>query len=114
VEMAETANILHHATGRSLVVLDEIGRGTSTFDGMAIARAIVEFLHDHPRLGCKTLFATHYHELTELERKLPRVRHVRVELLEELAALQPDGLTPLQALNKLYDLRERARATMKA
>src|SRR5206468_2633259 len=63
VEMTETANILHHATRRSLLILDEIGRGTSTFDGMAIARAVVEYVHDGPRLGCKTLFATHYHEL---------------------------------------------------
>jgi len=185
VEMAETANILHHATRRSLVIFDEIGRGTSTYDGMAIARAIVEHLHDDPRLGCKTLFATHYHELTELARALPRVRNLRVDVLEdgdsvvflhrvvpggadrsygihvarlagipgavlqrarallreleskprrqrlgqsdsparglfdgprdplvdELAQLDPDGLTPLQALNKLYELRDRARLT---
>jgi DNA mismatch repair protein MutS len=181
VEMAETAAILNHATGRSLLILDEIGRGTSTFDGMAIARAIVEHVHDHPRLGCRTLFATHYHELTELARTLPRVRNARVDVLEEgdrvvflhrvvpggadrsygvhvaslagipssvvqrarellrdlerrprrsaraepsarglfdpprdplldeLAALDPDALTPLQALNRLYDLRDRAR-----
>lgn len=83
VEMAETATILNHATPRSLVVLDEVGRGTSTFDGMAIARAVVEYLHNHPRLGCKTLFATHYHELTELEKYLPRVRNFRMEVLEE-------------------------------
>lgn len=83
VEMAETANILHHATRRSLIILDEVGRGTSTYDGMAIARAIVEHLHDHPRLGAKTLFATHYHELTALERSLPRVRNFRMEVLEE-------------------------------
>ena len=74
VEMLETANILNHATPRSLVVLDEIGRGTSTYDGLAIARAVVEFIHNAPRLGCKTLFATHYHELTELAEILPRVR----------------------------------------
>jgi DNA mismatch repair protein MutS len=83
VEMAETANILHHATRRSLIVFDEVGRGTSTYDGLAIARAIVEHLHDHPRLGAKTLFATHYHELTALERQLPRVRTYRMEVLEE-------------------------------
>jgi DNA mismatch repair protein MutS len=183
VEMAETANILNHATARSLVILDEIGRGTSTYDGMAIARAIVEHLHESPRLGCKALFATHYHELTELASKLPRVRNMRVDVLEdgdrvvflhrvvpggadrsygvhvarlagipdsvthrarellrelesgrprrakpaaapglfdpprdplldELASLQPDGLTPLQALNKLYELRDRARLSL--
>ncbi len=83
VEMVETATILHHATPRSLVVLDEIGRGTSTYDGLAIARAVVEHLHNAPRLRCKTLFATHYHELTELERVLPRVRNFRVDVLEE-------------------------------
>lgn len=83
VEMLETANILHHATPRSLVVLDEIGRGTSTYDGLAIARAIVEYLHNASHLGCRTLFATHYHELTELEGVLPRVRAFRMDVLEE-------------------------------
>jgi DNA mismatch repair protein MutS len=83
VEMAETANILRNATGRSLVVLDEIGRGTSTYDGIAIARAVVEALHDDPRLGCRTLFATHYHEMTEMEAALPRVRNLRMDVLEE-------------------------------
>ncbi len=66
VEMAETANILNCATNRSLVILDEIGRGTSTFDGLSIAWAVAEFLHDDPRARCRTQFATHYHELTEL------------------------------------------------
>ena len=83
VEMLETANILHHATPRSLVVLDEIGRGTSTWDGLAIARAVVEHIHNAPRLGCRTLFATHYHELTELEGVLPRVRCRRMDVLED-------------------------------
>jgi DNA mismatch repair protein MutS len=83
VEMLETANILHHATRRSLIVLDEIGRGTSTYDGLAIARAIVEFIHNASRLGCKTLFATHYHELTELSNVLPRVQSYRMDVLEE-------------------------------
>ncbi|MGE5619263.1 MAG: DNA mismatch repair protein MutS [Sphingomonadaceae bacterium] len=83
VEMAETANVLHNATPRSLVVLDEVGRGTSTYDGMAIARAVIEYLHEEPRLRCKTLFATHYHELTELEALLPRVRNLRMDVLEE-------------------------------
>ncbi len=83
IEMLETANILNHATQRSLVVLDEIGRGTSTYDGLAIARAVVEYIHNAPRLGCKTLFATHYHELTELAEILPRVRTYRMDVLEE-------------------------------
>lgn len=82
VEMLETANILNHATARSLVVLDEIGRGTSTYDGLAIATAIVEYIHNTPRLGCKTLFATHYHELTALAGILPAVRNYRVDVLE--------------------------------
>jgi DNA mismatch repair protein MutS len=82
VEMLETAAILNHASPRSLVVLDEIGRGTSTYDGLAIATAIVEFIHNTPRLGCKTLFATHYHELTALADVLPRLRNYRVDVLE--------------------------------
>ncbi len=76
VEMTETANILHHATKRSLVVLDEIGRGTSTFDGLSIAWAVAEHLHD--RVGARTLFATHYHELTDLAREKPRVKNCSI------------------------------------
>ncbi len=83
VEMVETANILHNATSRSLIILDEIGRGTSTYDGLAIARAVAEYIHNHPRLGAKTLFATHYHELTELAQVLPRVRNFNVAVAEE-------------------------------
>jgi DNA mismatch repair protein MutS len=83
VEMEETANILNHATHRSLVILDEIGRGTSTYDGLAIARAVVEYIHNSPRLGAKTLFATHYHELTELQNLLPRVRNYNVAVAED-------------------------------
>ena len=83
VEMVETANILNHATGRSLLILDEIGRGTSTYDGLAIARAVVEYIHNHPRLGCRTIFATHYHELVELAQSLPRVRNYNVAVTEE-------------------------------
>jgi DNA mismatch repair protein MutS len=83
VEMTEAANILNHATRASLVVLDEVGRGTSTYDGLSIAQAVVEHLHDSPRLGCRTLFATHYHELTSLADRLPRVRNERVEVVEE-------------------------------
>jgi DNA mismatch repair protein MutS len=73
VEMTETANILRHATPRSLVILDEVGRGTATFDGLSLAWAIVEFLHDRPEHAAKVLFATHYHELTDLARFLPRL-----------------------------------------
>ena len=83
VEMTETAYILNHATRASLVILDEVGRGTSTYDGLSIAQSVVEHLHDSPRLGCRTLFATHYHELTALAERLPRVRNQRVEVLEE-------------------------------
>ena len=83
VEMVETANILRHATPRSLVILDEIGRGTSTYDGLAIARAIVEYLHQNPRCGAKTLFATHYHELIEVTRLLPHVRPFTIAVSEE-------------------------------
>ena len=82
VEMVETAYILHQATPKSLVILDEIGRGTSTYDGLAIAKSVVEFIHGHPRLGCKTLFATHYHELTELETTLPGVKNLTVSVIE--------------------------------
>lgn len=82
VEMQETANIIHQATTRSLIILDEIGRGTSTFDGMSIAWAVAEFLHDFQDKGIKTLFATHYHELTELARSRPRVRNFHVAIRE--------------------------------
>ena len=83
VEMVETAAILNQATPRSLVILDEIGRGTSTYDGLSIARSVIEHLHNDPRLGCKTLFATHYHELTELAASLPGVRNFSVAVTEE-------------------------------
>ncbi len=187
VEMLETAAILHNATPRSLLIFDEIGRGTSTYDGMAIARAVVEFIHNRPDAAAKTLFATHYHELTELSSFLPRVCNYNVavteeqgrvvflhrilpggadrsygvhvaqlaglprpviaraqEILEaletsrgttrvpprraetlarlplfvpdgglrsELSELQVDGMTPLEAMTKLYELVERARET---
>jgi len=83
VEMVETAEILNHATHRSLLVLDEIGRGTSTYDGLSLAWAIVEFLHNHPRLKPRTLFATHYHELVGLAGLLPDVANFNVAVSEE-------------------------------
>ena len=83
VEMIETANILHNGTPRSLIILDEIGRGTSTYDGLSIARAVVEYIHNQPRLRAKTLFATHYHELTELANILPRVKNWTLAVSEE-------------------------------
>ncbi len=83
VEMLEMAAILNSATRRSLIVLDEIGRGTSTYDGLSIARAVTEHIHNTPRLGCRTLFATHYHELTALADILPRVHNERMDVLEE-------------------------------
>lgn len=82
-EMVETAQILHHATARSLILLDELGRGTSTYDGLAVARAVLEYIHNHPQIRSKTLFATHYHELTELAELLPRVMNLHVEIAEE-------------------------------
>ncbi|MFW5940682.1 MAG: DNA mismatch repair protein MutS [Chloroflexota bacterium] len=83
VEMVETAEILNHATPRSLLILDEIGRGTSTYDGLSIAWAIVEYLHNHPRLRPRTLFATHYHELTGLAGVLPLVANYNVAVTED-------------------------------
>lgn len=82
VEMIEAANILHHATPRSLLILDEIGRGTSTYDGVSIAWAMIEYIHNHPHLRAKTLFATHYHELTQLADLLPGVRNYNVAVTE--------------------------------
>jgi len=189
VEMVETANILNNATPRSLLVLDEIGRGTSTYDGLSIARAVAEYIHNNARTNAKTLFATHYHEMVELAAYLPKVRNYNVAVsenkgevvflrkivpggadksygihvaqmaglprgvvhrahevlvdleakgnnksgpgaknrrpapttlqislfgekspvLEELENLQVDSLTPLEALNKLYELQNKAR-----
>ncbi|MCJ7625001.1 MAG: DNA mismatch repair protein MutS [Anaerolineaceae bacterium] len=82
VEMVETANILHHATSKSLLILDEIGRGTSTYDGVSIAWGVVEYIHNHPRLKSRTVFATHYHELTQISKILPGVRNYNVAVSE--------------------------------
>jgi len=82
VEMQETANILHQATPRSFIILDEIGRGTATFDGLSLAWAVAEYLHGLGDAGAKTLFATHYHELTELAQSLPRVKNFNVAVKE--------------------------------
>src|SRR2546429_2073930 len=95
VEMSETSAILHGATARSLVLLDEIGRGTSTYDGVAIAWAVTEFLHN--TVGCKTIFATHYHELTQLTEELAHARNFNVAVREAgdeivfLHRLEPGG-----------------------
>jgi DNA mismatch repair protein MutS len=87
VEMAETASILNQATDRSLILLDEIGRGTSTYDGISIAWAVAEYLLRSPGTNPRTLFATHYYELTELEQSFPSVRNMTVAVSE-----QPDGI----------------------
>jgi DNA mismatch repair protein MutS len=87
VEMVETANILRHCTPRSLVILDEIGRGTSTYDGLAIAWSVIEFLHNHPERRATTLFATHYHELIQLADKLPHVRNYNVAVSEDTGSV---------------------------
>jgi len=83
VEMTETSYILSHATPRSLIILDEVGRGTSTYDGLAIAQAVIEYIHNNPRCGAKTLFATHYHELIEMANVLPRIRNFNVGVVED-------------------------------
>jgi len=82
VEMTETAALLLQSSRRSLIILDEVGRGTSTYDGMAIARAVVEYIHSEPRLQCRTMFATHYHELIALEEQLARVRNYHMAAVE--------------------------------
>lgn len=83
VEMSEVANILGNATSRSLLVLDEIGRGTSTFDGLSIAWSVIEFISDKDKMGCRTLFATHYHELTELEGKITGIKNYCISVKEK-------------------------------
>ncbi|MEY5044556.1 MAG: mismatch repair protein MutS, partial [Bacteroidota bacterium] len=82
VEMNETASIVNNLTGRSLVILDEIGRGTSTYDGVSIAWALAEFLHEHPEHRALTLFATHYHELNDMASRFPRIRNMNVQVQE--------------------------------
>jgi DNA mismatch repair protein MutS len=82
VEMHETANILNNATDRSLIILDEVGRGTATFDGLSLAWAIIEYLHDNPARSGITLFATHYHEVTDLAKTKPRVANYSVAVKE--------------------------------
>ena len=83
VEMQECANILNNATPQSLIVLDEIGRGTSTFDGISIAWSVAEYLHENPKTKAKTLFATHYHELTDLAEKFPGIRNYTVRVKQD-------------------------------
>jgi DNA mismatch repair protein MutS len=96
VEMVETANILNNATEKSLIILDEIGRGTSTYDGLSIAKAVTEYIHN--KIGAKTIFATHYHEMVEVAGYLPRVRNFNVAVIEEngdvvfLRAVRPGGV----------------------
>ena len=82
VEMNEAANILNNATPKSLILLDEVGRGTSTFDGLSIAWSLAEYLHNQPDVAAKTLFATHYHELNELESLYPRIVNFNVQVRE--------------------------------
>jgi DNA mismatch repair protein MutS len=82
VEMNETASILNNISPRSLILLDEIGRGTSTYDGISIAWAIAEFIHENPKAKCKTLFATHYHELNEMSKRFERIKNYNVSVKE--------------------------------
>jgi DNA mismatch repair protein MutS len=82
VEMHEAASILNNLSSRSLVLLDEIGRGTSTYDGISIAWAMVEYIHEHPKARAKTLFATHYHEMNEMEKSFSRVKNYNISVKE--------------------------------
>src|SRR5207245_1576125 len=119
VEMIESARILNTATSRSLVILDEIGRGTSTYDGVSLAWAVVEYLHEH--VGCRTLFATHYHELTDLAHTLSGVRNLNVAVREwqdevvflhkivEGAADKSDGIHVARLAGVPRDVVERAK-----
>jgi DNA mismatch repair protein MutS len=97
VEMNETASILNNISPRSLILLDEIGRGTSTYDGISIAWAIAEFIHENPKAKCKTLFATHYHELNEMSKRFERIKNYNVSVKETankvlfLRKLSPGG-----------------------
>ncbi len=97
VEMTEAANILNNVSPRSLVLFDELGRGTSTYDGISIAWAIVEYLHEHKKAQARTLFATHYHELNEMEKNFPRIKNFNVSVKEVdgkvifLRKLEPGG-----------------------
>ena len=108
VEMTETAAILHHATPRSLVLLDEIGRGTATFDGLSIAWAVAEHLHDSPEHAAKTLFATHYHELTELAERLPGAQNYQITAARARGRGRLSAQTGTRA--RLQVLRYRGRA----
>jgi len=101
VEMVETANILNHATNRSLLVLDEIGRGTSTYDGLSIAWAVIEYIHNHPDLRAKTLFATHYHELTDLSERLPHVANYNVAVDDQASQNGSDGSQDVVFLHRI-------------
>jgi DNA mismatch repair protein MutS len=112
VEMTEAANILNNATPRSLVILDEIGRGTSTYDGVSLAWGITEYLHD--RVGCRTLFATHYHELAQLAERLPGLRNCNVLVHEG-----PEGIVFLHKVapgsaDKSYGIHVAERAGVPA
>jgi DNA mismatch repair protein MutS len=112
VEMTEAANILNNATPKSLVILDEIGRGTSTYDGVSLAWAITEYLHD--RVGCRALFATHYHELAQLAERLPALRNVNVLVHEG-----PEGIVFLHRIapgsaDKSYGIHVAERAGVPA
>lgn len=124
VEMIETANILHNATPRSLVLLDEVGRGTSTFDGLSLAWAIAESLHENPSIAAKTMFATHYHELTVLSERLARLENLQVLVREHegrivfLHRVVPGacdgsyGLHVARMAGVPEDVLERAKATL--